>query len=199
MISQEILSVLCESTVAESSGASLRGSVTTDLLQSKLWLLKELSTISREYDVVYVLGSWYSNTALLIHLTDLITAKRVINVDTNAEFLQAGAKLLRLAKVDFAVGHLKKDANTLKYQQLNDRSVVINTSLQNIDDNKWFTNLPKGAMVAMQTRDNDPNTQYQSLQDIDRGFLLTTTLYQGSLELQDPETVYQRFMKIGIK
>ena len=199
MIAREILSVLCESAVTESSGYSLRGSVTTDLIKSKIWLLEELSNISTHYDVAYVLGSWYSNTALLIHLTDLISVDHVINVDTNKNFLQTGKQLLDFAGVDFRVDHMSKDANRLNYRQLTQDSVVINTSLQNMHDDQWFQNIPPGTLVAMQARDNDPDVQYRSLEDIDRRFPLSETLYEGTLELQDPETKYQRFMKIGLR
>jgi hypothetical protein len=199
MIAQEILSVLRESTIAESSGYSLRGSITTDLVKSKVWLLEELSKISKHYAVAYILGSWYSNTALFIHLTGLISVDHVINVDTNKTFLQTGASLLDFAGVKFKVDHMSKDANKLNYQQLTKNSVVINTSLQNIHDDQWFQNIPSGTLVAMQARDNDPDVQYRSLEDIDRRFPLSQTLYQGTLKLQDPETRYQRFMKIGVK
>jgi len=199
MIAQEILTVLTESAITESSGYSLRGSITTDLVKSKVWLLEELSQISKHYDVAYVLGSWYSNTALLIHLTNLITVDRVINVDTDAEFLRTGSKLLDFVGVEFDVEHMRKDANRLDYRQLTPDSVVINTSLQNMHDDRWFKNIPPGTLVAMQARDNDPDVQYRSLQDIDRRFPLSETLYEGTLELQDPETKYNRFMKIGIR
>lgn len=199
MIAQEILTHLCESTIAESSGYSLRGSITTDLVKSKVWLLEELSKISKDYKVAYILGSWYSNTALLIHLTKLISVDHVINVDTNKTFLQTGASLLDFAGVDFEVDHMSKDANKLNYQQLTNNSVVINTSLQNMHDDKWFQNIPSGTLVAMQARDHDPDVQYHSLRDIDRRFPLAQTLYQGELKLQDPETQYHRFMKIGVK
>lgn len=199
MIAREILSVLCEYTVAESSGYSLRGSITTDLVKSKIWLLEELSNISNHYDVAYILGSWYSNTALLIHLTDLISVDHVINVDTNKKFLQTGKQLLDFAGVDFRVDHMSKDANRLDYRQLTQDSVVINTSLQNMHDDQWFRNIPPGTLVAMQSRDNDPDVQYRSLEDIDRRFPLGETLYEGTLKLQDPETKYQRFMKIGLR
>ena len=199
MIAQEILSVLFENQIQESSGYSLRGSVTRDLVISKVWLLEELAKINQHYNVAYVLGSWYSNTALLIHLTRLISVDNVINIDTNAEFLQTGHKLLKFAGVDFEFEHMKKDVNQLDYRQLTDNSVVINTSLQNMHNDEWFKNIPNGMLVAMQARNNDPDVQYQNVKDIDQHFPLVKTLYQGALKLQDPETQYQRFMKIGIK
>ena len=52
----------------------------------------------------------------------------------------------------------------------------------------WFDNIPKGTLVALQTRD----------EDLDQ-FKFTKLLYSGKKDLRDPETAYTRYMTIGIK
>ena len=76
MILQEILTPL----VNESSGYSLEGSYTHDLIASKVWLLSELARISPSLGTVYVLGSWYGNLAVINQLDPIIKYKKIIFV-----------------------------------------------------------------------------------------------------------------------
>jgi hypothetical protein len=63
----------------------------------------------------------------------------------------------------------------------------------------WFDNIPEGTLVVLQARDNDPGEQFYSPKDIQQKFPLSQVLYSGSLDLEDPETQYTRFMTIGVK
>jgi hypothetical protein len=51
----------------------------------------------------------------------------------------------------------------------------------------------------MQARDNVDSTPFYSTQDILKKFPLNDVLYQGEIDLQDPETTYTRYMVIGRK
>jgi len=46
---------------------------------------------------------------------------------------------------------------------------------------------------------NNANGVYDSLEELDQEFFLTDTLVLDEKTFEDPETQYQRFMKIGIK
>ena len=63
----------------------------------------------------------------------------------------------------------------------------------------WFEHIPKDTLVVMQARDHDPGQQYHSTDDIVQRFPLSEVIYEGELELEDPETGYTRYMVIGIK
>jgi hypothetical protein len=182
----------------ESSGYSLEGSYTPDLVFSKLWLIRELGKITDHVDVMYVLGAWYSNLAMLLTVAPKVDVDKIINVETDKEFLQVGKKMLAQRGVD-NVEFMLKDANDLNYQQLTDRSAVVNTSLIDIPGTDWFTNIPAGTMVVLQARDHVEDKQFRNPEDIQQTFPLDQVLYSGSLELEDPETEYTRFMVIGIK
>lgn len=180
----------------ESSPSTFRGSITPDLLTSKVWLTKEL----KKYEplgTIYILGSWYGNTAWILNQHDL-QFKKIINVDINSKWLDFSDKLLRQAGID-NLQSMKKDVNKLDYRQLGARGVVINTSIQDIKGNQWFENIPRGALVVLQDRDNTQSSQHHTENEFDRAYPLTKTLYLGSKHLSDPETDYTRWMKIGIK
>ena len=193
MIAQEILTPL-----SESSGYSLAGSFTRDLIASKVWLLQELSCIQKHYSTMYILGSWYGNLALYMKLQPTIKVDRIINVETNSKMLETSQRILYLVGAD-NVEYMLKDANELDYRQLGHDGVVVNTSLTEMPEQAWFDHIPNGTVVAMQARDQDPGVKYHSAKDIQRRYTLSEVLYHGSMHLEDPETEYTRYMVIGIK
>ena len=193
MIAQEILTHL-----SESSGYTLKGSFTRDLLASKVWLLTELARIAPHVGTVYVLGSWYGNLAVINRLDPVIKYRKLINVETDPKFLQASERIhdhLGIGNNEYML----KDANDLDYRQLGNAGVVINCSLTDMDGTDWFTHIPDGTLVVMQARDHDPGYQFADPQDILDKFPLDQVYYTGTLALQDPETEYNRFMVIGRK
>jgi len=182
----------------ESSGYSLEGSFTPDLVFSKYWLMKELAQIQPQISTMYVLGSWYGNLALFLTRYGVPQVDHIINVETNREFLKTGKQLLDQFGAD-NVEYMLKDANELDYRQVDSNSVVVNTSLTDMKGRDWFDNIPPGTLVALQGRDHDPNRNFHSAEDIQKRFPLSQVLYAGSLDLEDPETEYTRYMTIGKK
>lgn len=196
MILQDFLTH--QSNLDESSGYSLAGSFTRDLTASKIWLLSELERIQDQFSTIYMLGSWYGNTALYLTLEDRIQADKIILVEKNLEFLSGSKKILDhvgAANVEYMLA----DSNKLDYRQLGDRGCVINTSLTDMPGRAWFLNIPAGTLVAMQTRDQDPGQEYHGTQDIVDRFPVSQVLYHGRMGLRDPETEYTRYMVIGRK
>lgn len=184
--------------LTESSGYSLQGSFTHDLTTSKVWLLQELARIEPRVGTVYVLGSWFGNISLYLHLMPLLEHGAIINVERDKNMLAQSQRMLdHIGAGD--VEHMLADANDLDYRQLGDDGVIINTSLTDMPGRAWFDRIPPGTRVIMQARDHDPGQRFLSTQDILDKFPLTTVEYQGKLELQDPETEYTRFMVIGTK
>lgn len=186
--------------IAESSGYSLAGSWTKDLSFSKLWAIRELEKIVGQAVIptVYVLGSWYGNMSILLTRSDL-NIEKIINVDTNTEWLQTGEQMLDKLSAD-NVESMAKDANKLDYRQL--PGVVINTSTNDMENKGWFDNIPSGTLVVLQGRNHVGEKAVYSFDSPDDLLLLyplNTVLYAGSLELEDPETDYTRSMVIGIK
>ena len=196
MIAQEILTH--QSELTESSGYSLKGSFTRDLIASKVWLIDELARIAPQVGTIYVLGSWYGNLGVLLALDPVVKYKRLINVETDRRFLQASKRIqdhLGMSNTEYMLA----DANNLDYRQLGSDGVVINTSLTDMEGQGWFDRIPVGTLVVMQSRDHDPGNAADSTQDIVERFPLSEVVYDGKLKLADPETEYTRYMVIGIK
>lgn len=181
----------------ETSPITFEGSITSDLIKSKLWICKSLDILNKtEFSTIYILGSWYGNMGFIL-LKCNIKFKKIINVDINKKWLTFAHKLLN--KLGINVQSMNKDANTLSYKQADTNSLVINTSVNEINGKEWFDNIPKGTLVVLQSRNNADNIKYETLQQFDQDFFLSDTLVLDQITLEDPETQYQRFMKIGIK
>ena len=187
-----------QSNLDESSGYTLAGSFTRDLIASKVWLLQGLEKIQPHYTTMYVLGSWYGNLAVYMTLQPTIRVDRIINVETNPEMLDTSQSILDQVGAQ-NVKSMLADANKLDYRRLGSAGVVVNTSLTEMHQKEWFEHIPAGTVVALQARNNDPGVAYHSSQDIQRRYPLSKLLYHGSMRLRDPETEYTRYMTIGIK
>lgn len=186
-----------EISLQESSGYSLAGSFTHDLTASKVWLMQQLARLAPKVGTVYILGSWFGNLSLYLHLMPLLSHEKIINVETNQKMLDQSARMLDLIGAH-DVEHMNKDSNDVDFRQIGNDGVVINTSLTDMQGRDWYRNIPPGTLVALQARDHDPGNQFHSTEDIIKKFPLQV-LYQGTLDLQDPETRYKRFMVIGTK
>ena len=187
-----------QSNLDESSGYSLAGSFTRDLIASKVWLLKELEQIQHHYTTMYILGSWYGNLAVYMTLQPTIRVDRIINVEIDTEMLDTSQSILDRVGATNAK-YMLSDANEIDYRQLGSAGVVVNTSLTEMNQKEWFEHIPAGTLVAMQARDRDPGVAYPSSQDIQRRYPLSQVLYRGSMRLRDPQTEYTRYMTIGVK
>jgi len=186
--------------LTESSGYTLEGSWTPDLVFSKLWAIRKLQNIVKDslIPVIYVLGSWYGNMSVLLARSGLNIGK-IINVESNPQWLNTGNKFIEAMGID-NVESMNKDANTLDYRQL--PGVVINSSTNDMENRGWFDNIPPGTLVVIQGRNKTgPKAVYSfdSPQDLQSLYQLNKVLYSGSLDLEDPETNYTRNMIIGIR
>jgi hypothetical protein len=190
----------------ESSGPSLEGSYTPDLVFSKLWLARELKQILQQQQgidsvpVAYILGSWYSNLSTILRRTG-VPIEKIVDVEQRGEWLEIGQQLQQSMNIQ-GVEHMQADANKVDYRQLQQPGIVINTSTNDIADHGWFDHVPEGTIIVLQGRDAVPDGAehtYNSPEDLLQMYPLETVLYSGTWDLTDPETPYQRSMVIGVK
>ena len=144
----------------ESSGPSLEGSYTPDLVFSKLWLSRELKSVLQQQGidsvpVAYILGSWYSNLSTILRRTGMPIDK-IVDVERRGEWLETGQQLQQGMNIQ-GVQHMQADANDIDYRQLQTPGLVINTSINDLPDHGWFDHIPSGTIVVLQGRDSVPS------------------------------------------
>jgi len=191
--------------IFESSGSTLEGSYTPDLVFSKLWLARELKSVLQQQGidsvpVAYILGSWYSNLSTILRRTG-VPIEKIVDVEQRSEWLETGQQLQQAMRIQ-GVEHMQADANRIDFRQLQTPGLVINTSINDLPDHGWFDHVPSGTIVVLQGRDSVPDGAehtYNSPEDLLQMYPLESVLYSGTWALEDPETEYQRSMAIGIK
>lgn len=186
--------------VGEISPNTVEGSFSDDLVISKLWLIQHLKEIKNDFSTIYILGSWFGNLGLLMTVKH-IKFDKIINVEVDKNVLKIGKDLADKMGISDKIERMLKDANTLDYRQIDNNSLVINTSCNNMKNTGWFDNIPDNTLVVLQGRNNDPGAvnKHNTLDEFVKEYPVSEILYKGSIELEDPEVRYDRFMIIGYK
>ena len=184
--------------IFEVSQNNLKDSFSKDLVKSKTWLAEELAKIRTDFKNVYILGSWYGNLSLILFQEHKIKFQHLYNVDVNEESLMQGEELAMNLGVAQDIDIVHKNANDVVYLA---PSLIINTSVNNIENAGWFENIPLGTLVVMQSRNKDPGgvNRYNSAAELAANYPLSKVLYCDKLRLQEKQGSYARFMVIGIK
>jgi hypothetical protein len=182
--------------IFEVSKEQVADSWAPDLVKSKTWLADELAKIRTQYDTIYVLGSWYGNMGVILFQERDIRFNRMYNVDVNRASLELGQELVKDLGLDIQA--IQANANYLNY---NKPSLVINTSINNIENAGWFENIPQGTLVVLQSRNKDPQSinDCNSPAELAAQYPLANVLYMDKLRLTNEHGSYARFMVIGVK
>ena len=184
----------------ENSPDTPAGSRTADLNLGKLWLLTELKRLGMaEFDTVYVLGSWYGSMGPYLldkHLS--FDTAYLIDIDPkNTDYVQ---RLVKKQGINDRIIPVTQDCNQTDYK--GSRILVINTSCNDIENTGWFDNIPQGATVALEGRDNQPNNPTNTTQTLDSfhaEYALEETYVLDKIRLKGYDDSYNRFLKIGTK
>lgn len=172
--------------------------------ESKIWLVEKLEQVIQHNDLdfsdTHVLGSWLGLLGMVMYSRGF-PFKHLHNYDLSERSLDKAVVFLDSLRVTGRLTQTQQDVNLLTYA--NDNILVCNTSVDNIEGNAWFDRIPKGALVALQTRSgnniNDGVNVCNGLAEFEQQFLLEDVLYAGSKYFCYPEFSYYRYMLIGIK
>jgi hypothetical protein len=176
---------------------SFSGSCERDLTLSKLWLCSHLPRA--RWGKVYVLGSWYGNVGLVMRMLGM-RMDQLVNIDTNPDFCAANHKLYELAGYDLPYDIRCEDCNRVRFS---DADLVINTSTNDIPNQGWLDNIPRGTVIALQCRNNQDiagsKMRPNSLSDFMENFRLSEVMFRGTLPLRNRQEAYERYMVVGYR
>lgn len=186
-------------------------------LQSKIWLLTELSKKCTDLGTVFLCAGWYATLATMIFESKLKVNKiRSFDIDEtcvkiaetfNFPWYQKEWKFKALTQdiMDIDYNEHKwqywsNKNNRMSYPIVEKPDTIINTSCEHIKDFKeWYSKIPKGKLIVLQSNNFFEVEEHvncvNDLFEFAEMSPLTETLYEGELEL----VKYKRFMRIGIR
>lgn len=182
----------------ESSPDTPKGSVSRDLILSKLWLCHELQRLNfTDFDQIYILGSWYGAMAFILRKLrfDFDHVFCVDNDDLKHQYLK---KVLLRHQISDISSHCV-NADNINYPS--GKLLVINTSTNDIRGTKWLDRVPRGTVLAIQGRDNQEiSNGVETLAAFDKEYPLSKDLFLDAITVTGvDDDLYKRFMKIGLR
>jgi hypothetical protein len=156
-------------------------------MQSKAWLINQIQQQGINKDCkILVIGSWLGFTSWCLYKLGF---KNITEIDPDIR-LENFAKHLNRFNKHFT--HLTDDVNNIDTSKFD---VVINTSCEHIDNNKWFLSLNNQSLVFLHSNNlpgYDHTNNCVDVDDMIKKYPLTLK-YSGSLNFND----WQRFMLVG--
>jgi hypothetical protein len=179
-------------------------------VNSKIWLCEELEAIvgQRQLDgpVVWILGGWYGLTGFLLLSRDRMPIRQVRSFDIdpacrpNADLVNENWVWQEWRFKAFTADCCQLTFTDGEYGPGPD--IIINTSVEHMENHEWWTRIPPGKLVLLQTCNMihpDHHCLSESAEALMRQFPAAQSLYKGEKEFKYPEWRFKRFMTIGIK
>lgn len=186
-------------------------------IESKLWLVRELKKINPDLGTVFLCAGWYATLATMLFESGIKIDKiRSFDIDsTTVDIAETFNKpwftdQWRFKALVENIYNIDYESHTWQYwSNANNRmsypitdvpNTIINTSCEHLDDFiGWYNKIPLGKLVVLQGNNYFEILEHvncsSNLQEFSNKSPMTTTLYEGALELPK----YTRFMKIGFK
>jgi len=170
---------------------------------SKLWLVQELEPIARKHAnpaKIVLVGGWYGMLNLILRIRSNMNIESVRSVDIDPDACATADKINDTwVWQNWKFKSINADANSYDYT---DANLIINTSVEHIDTQEWFNNVPSGCLIALQSNDmkhNDHCHNHESLDNFKNDFPLSEIFYSGTKHFEYPDWGLNRFMIIGRK
>lgn len=174
-------------------------------IQSKQWLCEILEPYMPYGSSTLVLGCWYNIIGLMLLTRNPNIHYYIKGIDIDFDAINIANYVCQAwtIKPNIKMTNQVADANTF---DLNGYNVIINCSLEHMESDQWFHNIPNGTLVCLQS--SDVNIQ-DSLWDIKNPIPTMSTLvgkypmsfyfYRNTKYFDYGNFGYNRFMCIGLK
>ncbi len=170
---------------------------------SKIWLCEQLEKHLPKEANVFILGSWYNLLGSMMLARNKNLYDNIVGIDIDPTVIEIADKLCESWIIERKLSNRVDDVLTCDLQG---PDVIVNCSLEHMDDTTWFDHINKGTLVCLQTSDvtdsSDPWFVKQPSPNIGSflsKYQLTKNLYIGSKKFEYPSITYNRFMLIGIR
>lgn len=181
------------------------------LVLSKLWLCEELEKIldieGIKKPTVNVLGGWHNLISFMMITRNPYRYQEFHSYDKDNESTNVANQICDTWKIEEPrVYNHTENVSLLDFSTCKN-TVFINCSVDQFEDAKWFSTIPNGSIVCMQTTDiidDNPkweiNQKTKDINELKQRYKLQTILYQNSKNIKYGDNLYyNRLMLIGYK
>lgn len=174
-------------------------------LQSKIWLCESLEPYIAPDSRIAILGSWYNVLGLLMLARKSLYYNFITGIDKDNSVIEVANKLCEgwMIQPNVKIKNVCMDANNFDYQGYH---VVINCSVEHMDNNSWFDKLTVGTVVCIQSSNViDSNEKFDiknpipNIETLYNQFPLRKVYHKKTKNFQYNEWGYSRYMLIGLK
>jgi hypothetical protein len=176
-------------------------------IASKLWLCEELESLvptGHCFDSVWIYGSWYGLLPFLLLSRGQVRLNQLHLFEVDNDALQASRKILDHWRVKNQLDIFFHWADCSDWNsKISGPSLLINTSVEHIENYKWWEPVPSGTMYALQSTNMEHIehiNRSNSIEELEKNIdLAKPPLYRGLREFRYPKLEFQRYMLIGVK
>lgn len=170
-------------------------------LESKAWLVNQLTNILPQQSNIYIFGGWTGILANMLLQDDRVYKIRSIDIDPWCERVADTVNKIHEMN-DWRFKAVTADMSTYQYQSDIVPSIVINTSTEHVTQEQydsWYNNIPEGTIVVIQGNDYFSCDEHircsATLSEFEFMNQVTNSIFRGVL----PTDMYNRFMCIWRK
>ena len=186
-------------------------------LQSKLWIIKELTKLNLDLGTVFLCAGWYATLATMLFESKVKVDKiRSFDIDDTCvdiaetfnkpwfvdqwRFKSITQNIMDIDYKEHTWQYWSNANNRMSYPITDIPDTIINTSCEHIENfDEWYAKIPSGKLVILQSNNFfDVDEHVNCVEDCTQFRItapMTTQLYVGELQLPK----YKRFMLIGYK
>ena len=187
-----------------------RDAYSSGQIESKLWLCRqiEIQLQKKEPQTIWVLGGWVGLLSFLLFSRERLNIKAIRSFDIDPEC----EKQADFINENWHWRNQKfkaktKDCNDIDYTDISfagseEPDLIINTAVEHFHDKKWYSSIPSGKMLALQScnlKHKEHVCLAHSEEEFKKQFPLTELYYSGTLNFKYPENSFSRYMLIGKK
>lgn len=186
-------------------------------LESKIWLVKELSNLNIDLGTVFLCAGWYATLATMLFESNIKVDKvRSFDIDESCvdiaetfnkpwfvdewRFKSITQDIMDIDYNEHTWQYWSNANNRMSYPITDRPNTVINTSCEHIENfAEWYAKIPDGKLVVLQSNNYYKVEEHvncvKDIKEFSNNAPMSNTLYAGELKLPK----YKRFMLIGFK
>lgn len=174
--------------INEASPNTFEGSISNDMLLSRVWISKRLRDTGIPIKSCIVLGSWYGILPFVLNRFNKIP--KIYANDIDSKYIEVSKK------INPTIKHITGDCNQLKYKNID---CVINPSTNDIVNRGWFERIPNNTLCLFQIGDGITKGCPNNLKTLKEMYPVKKILLQDTLSSKDIDGKIKRFLLIGKK